>query len=142
MLNKVILIGRLTRDPETRTTQSGLTVVSFTLAVDRRFKNAQGEREADFIRCKAWRQTAEFISKYFDKGNKIAVVGSIETGSYDDKNGNRVFTTEVNVDEAYFVETRQAQAQTFERENDTFDDGKQMPEDEATQDDTSLPFDL
>jgi len=107
-MNIAILTGRLTRDPELRTTQSGVPVCSFTVAVDRRFKNASGEREADFIRCVAWRQTGEFISKYFRKGNKINVTGSIQTRSYDDKDGNRRDAVELVVDNAEFGESKQS----------------------------------
>jgi len=102
MINKAILTGRLTRDPEYRTTQSGISIANFTLAVDRRFKNSQGEYEADFINCTAWRNTAEFICKYFKKGALIGVVGSIQTRNYEDKNGNKRTAVEVVVDEAHF----------------------------------------
>ena len=104
-MNKAILMGRLTREPELRTTQSGISVLRFTLAVDRRFKNQSGEREADFVSCQAWRQTAEVIAKYFNKGSKLAIVGSIQTGSYE-KDGQTVYTTDVVADEAYFVESK------------------------------------
>ncbi|MDI9498040.1 MAG: single-stranded DNA-binding protein [Bacillota bacterium] len=104
-MNKAILMGRLTRDPELRQTQSGIPVLSFTLAVERRFKNQSGERVTDFISCQAWRQTAEFIARYFQKGNRLAVVGTIQTGSYE-KNGQTIYTTDVVVDEAYFCESR------------------------------------
>lgn len=110
-MNKAILMGRLTRDPELKQTQSGVSVVKFTLAVERRFKNQNGEREADFISCVAWRQTAEFIAKYFNKGNKLGIVGSIQTGSYD-KDGQTVYTTDVVADEAYFIESQGASAES------------------------------
>lgn len=100
-MNKVILMGRLVRDPETRTMKDS-TVCNFTLAVDRRFKNASGERQADFISCVAWRQTAEFVSKYFTKGSMVAVVGSIQTSTWE-KDGVKQYKTDVNVDEAYFT---------------------------------------
>jgi len=101
-VNKVILMGRLTRDPELRSTPNGVSVCTFSLAVSRRFKNANGEYDADFINCVAWRQTAEFISKNFTKGRMLGVVGSIQTRNYD-KDGQRVYVTEVSVDEAYFA---------------------------------------
>lgn len=101
-MNKVILMGRLTRDPELRTTPNGVNVCTFSLAVSRRFRNANGEYDADFINCVAWRQTAEFISKNFTKGRMLGVVGSIQTRNYD-KDGQRVYVTEVSVDEAYFA---------------------------------------
>lgn len=108
-MNKVILIGRLTRDPELRTTKSDIPVCSFSIAVDRRFKNANGEREADFINCVAWRQQAEFVSKYFSKGKKIAVVGNLQTRSWEDREGNRRTATEAVVDEVEFVESKSAE---------------------------------
>ncbi len=102
-MNKVILSGNLTRDPEAGQTNSGISYCRFTVAVQRRFANADGEREADFLNCTAWRQTAEFISKYFKKGSKICVVGSIQTRSYDGQDGQRKFTTDIVVDEAEFA---------------------------------------
>lgn len=102
-MNKVILMGRLTRDPELRSTASGTSVASFTIAVDRRFANRDGERQADFINCVAWRQTGEFVSKYFPKGRMIAVCGSIQTRTWNDQEGKKHYVTEVVVDEAYFA---------------------------------------
>ena len=109
-MNKVELIGRLTKDPEIRTTANQVAFCNFTLAVDRNFKDSNGQRQADFINCVAWRQTATFIQKYFRKGNRLAVIGSIQTRSYEDKNGQKVFVTEVIADEAEFVESQSAQA--------------------------------
>lgn len=103
-MNKAILVGRLTKDPEIKLTSNQTQFCQFTLAVDRRFKDANGQRQADFINCLAWKQTAEFIVKYFKKGNRIGVVGSIQTRSYDDNNGQKRFVTEVVIDEAEFVE--------------------------------------
>lgn len=105
-MNKAILVGRLTRDPELRTTANGVSVCSFSIAVNKRFKNADGNYEADFINCTAWRQTAEFVSKYFTRGRMIGVVGSIQTRNYDDKDGKKVYVTEVAADEVYFVESK------------------------------------
>ena len=99
-MNKVILIGRLTKDPEIRYTQNNTPVCSFTLAVDRRFSK---DKQADFINCQAWQKTAEFISKYFQKGSMIAVVGSIQTRTWEDNEGKKRYITEVIVDEAYFT---------------------------------------
>lgn len=103
-MNKVVLIGRLTADPELRQTQSGVSTCRFTVAVNRKFKNQNGEYDADFISCTAWRQTAEFVSKYFSKGKMIAVDGSLRTGSYTDKNHSDVthYTTDVFVDGVEF----------------------------------------
>lgn len=105
-MNKAILVGRLTRDPELRTTPNGVNVCSFTVAVDRRFVRTGEERQADFINCVAWRQTAEFICRYFSKGRMIGIVGSIQTRTWDDKEGKRQYATEVQVDEAYFTESK------------------------------------
>lgn len=102
-MNKVILIGNLAADPEFRTTPNGISYVSFRIACQRKYANQQGVREADFISCCAWRQTAEFIHKYFIKGNKIAVEGSIQTRSYDAQDGSKRYVTEVLVDNAEFV---------------------------------------
>lgn len=105
-MNKVELIGRLTKEPEIKLTSNQTQFCNFTIAVDRRFKDANGQRQADFINCVAWKQTAVFIQKYFHKGNKIGVVGSIQTRSFDDQNGQKRFVTEVIVDEAEFVESQ------------------------------------
>lgn len=104
-MNKVILTGRLTADPELKQTQSGISSCRFTVAVDRKFANKEtGERQADFITCVAWRQTAEFLSKYFNKGKMICVEGNLRTDSYKDKNHDDVthYTTEVYVDNVEF----------------------------------------
>ena len=104
-MNKVIMIGRLTKDVELRTTPQGVSVCSFSIAVNRRFKNANGEYEADFINCVAWRQTAEFISRYFHKGSCICIVGNIQVRSWTDQNNQKRYATEVIVDEANFVDS-------------------------------------
>jgi single-strand DNA-binding protein len=101
MLNTVVLMGRLTAAPELRTTTSGTSVTSFTLAVDRRYTQ-DGEKRADFINCVAWRSTADFIAKYFSKGDLIAVTGAIQTRNYEDKNKNKRTAVEVVVNEASF----------------------------------------
>jgi len=106
MLNKVILMGRFTRDPELRSTPQGISTCSFSLAVDRSFVRQGEERKADFINCVAWRQTAEFISKYFTKGSLIAVEGSIQTRSWDDNEGKKRYATEVIVNQAHFAESK------------------------------------
>ena len=101
-MNNVSLIGRLTKDPDLKTTQSGLSVCRFTVAVDRPYSK---EKQTDFINCLAWRQTADFICKYFTKGQRIALIGSIQTGSYE-KDGSKVYTTEVNVSSVEFCESK------------------------------------
>ena len=109
-MNKCELIGRLTKDPELRLTSNQTAYCNFTIAVDRRFKDAQGNRQADFINCVAWKQTAQFIQKYFKKGNRIGIVGSIQTRQYEDKDGAKHFVTEIIVDEAEFVESQTSPA--------------------------------
>lgn len=108
MLNKVILMGRLTRDPELRHTQSGTAVTSFSLAVDRDFKDKQtGEKTADFIDIVAWRVTAEFVSRYFAKGRMAVVVGSLQTRNWTDKNGSKRTSVEVIAESVYFGDSKQ-----------------------------------
>ncbi len=113
-MNKAILVGRLTRDPELKTTGSGTSVCSFTVAVNRRFKNAEGNYDADFINCVAWRQQAEFLAKYFAKGSMVGLVGSIQTRNYE-KDGQRVYVTEVSCDEIHFVESKGQGGDSFQR---------------------------
>lgn len=103
MLNKVILMGRITRDLEVRQTPQGTSVLTFTIAVDRSYARQGEERQADFITCVAWRQTADFIGRYFGKGRMIAIVGNLRSRTYDDKNGTKHYVTEVYVDEASFT---------------------------------------
>ena len=108
-LNKVVLAGRMTADPELKQTTSGISVLSFTVAVNRGYvskSSEQSERQADFIRVVAWRQTAEFISKYFRKGSAICVTGSLQVRSWQDQQGQRRESVEVIADEAMFVESR------------------------------------
>lgn len=105
-MNKVILIGRLTADPDIRYTQYGKAVGTYTLAVDRRVAN--GEQKADFIRCQCWEKKAEFAEKYLKKGIKIAITGRIQTGSYTDKDGKKVYTTDVVVEDQEFAESKAA----------------------------------
>jgi single-strand DNA-binding protein len=108
-LNKVILCGRLTNDPELKTTQSQISVVSFTLAVNRRQRQTDGndrQQTTDFISCVAWRQNAEFITKYFKKGSALCITGSIQVRKWTDQQGANRYSTEVVVDEAMFVDAK------------------------------------
>ena len=108
-LNKVVLAGHLAGDPELKQTQSGVSVTSFTIAINRRFssRNSEGaEQQPDFINVVAWRQTAEFITKYFRKGSAICVTGSIQTRSWQDQQGQKRYATEVVIDEAMFIDSR------------------------------------
>ena len=104
-MNKVILMGRLTRDPEVRYSNGGSTVARFSLAVDRKFKREDEEQTADFINCVAFGKTAEFIEKYFFKGTKMVLEGRIQTGSYE-KEGQRIYTTDVVVEQVEFAESK------------------------------------
>ena len=109
-MNHVFLIGRLAAEPESRTTQSGIAQCSFRLAVPRTYKNAQGEREADFVNIVAWRGTAEFCSRYLQKGMKIAVSGALQTRSYQAQDGSKRYVTEVVADSVEFCESRRETA--------------------------------
>ena len=104
-MNKWCGVGRLVKDPEVKLTSNQTQYCNFTVAVDRRFKDANGQRQADFINCVAWRNTATFIQKYFRKGSRIGIVGSIQTRNYEDQNGQKHFITEVVAEEAEFVES-------------------------------------
>ena len=107
MLNHIVIMGRLTRDPELRRTGSGIAVASFTVAVDRDFgKNENGEKETDFIDCVAWRQTGEFVSKYFTKGRMAVVSGRLQIRPWTDKDGNKRRTAEIVADNVYFGDSR------------------------------------
>ncbi|MCL2445298.1 MAG: single-stranded DNA-binding protein [Oscillospiraceae bacterium] len=105
-MNYAMVMGRLTADPELKSTGSGVSVCSFTVAVDRRFKGQNQERETDFIRCVAWRQSAEFLSRYFKKGSMVAVMGNIQVRSYEDKNGNKREAVELVAENIHFTGER------------------------------------
>ena len=107
MLNHIVIMGRLTRDPELRRTASGVAVTSFTVAVDRDFgKNENGEKETDFIDCVAWRQTGEFVAKYFQKGRMAVVSGRLQIRPWTDKDGNKRRTAEIVADNVYFGDSK------------------------------------
>lgn len=106
MLNKVVLMGRLTRDPELKYTPSNVAVVTFTIAVDRNYARSGEQRQTDFINIVAWRTTAEFVAKYFTKGQLIALGGSIQTRTWDDAEGKKHYVTEVVADEVHFAESK------------------------------------
>lgn len=132
-MNKVILIGRLTKDVDFRKGDNDKVSARFNLAVNRRFKNANGDTEADFPSCVAFGKTAEFINNYFKKGSAIAITGRIQTGSYE-KDGAKVYTTDVFVDEAEFVESK-GNGGSDNAKADT-----KAPETPASEDDDDLPF--
>lgn len=116
-MNNVTMIGRLASDPEARTTQSGVMQVSFRIAVQRRFKGANGERQTDFFPCVAWRQTAEFISRFASKGDLMSVRGELQTHSYDAQDGTKRYVTEIIVDEAQKYGGSQSRTEETERPN-------------------------
>lgn len=128
-MNNVVLMGRMARDPETRYTQSDMCVSRFSLAVDRRGKREEGKQNADFISCVAFKKTGEFVEKYGKKGMKFVLRGHIQTGSYEDKDGKKVYTTDVVVDEIEFAESKAAasgSAPAAKKESEEF---MQIPED-------------
>ncbi|MBQ8393159.1 MAG: single-stranded DNA-binding protein [Clostridia bacterium] len=138
-LNKVILGGRVTADPELKHTPQGIPVCSFSVAVNRRSKD--GQAPADFINCQAWRATAEFISRYFKKGSSICLVGSIQTRTWNDQQGNKRYATEVIADEAFFVDSKSESdsAPAFAQEQASFQT-QQTPKFEEIAGDDDLPF--
>lgn len=142
MLNHIVIMGRLTRDPELRRTGSGLAVANFSVAVDRDFPDkVTGERETDFINCVAWRQTGEFVSKYFEKGSMIVVSGRLQMRSWTDDNGNKRTVAEIVADNVYFGESKKKEEK---QENPLHKYGfyPQSPSDFAMldDDDAALPF--
>lgn len=140
-MNQVQLVGNLTKDPVLRNTQNGIPVCTFTLACQRRFKNAEGKYEADFIDCVAWRETAKFVQKHFIKGNKLGLTGSIQSRSYEAQDGSRRYVTEVIVDNVEFVaprpESATAQAYAAQSYPDPPPDASDQGYDD---DDGDLPF--
>lgn len=141
MLNHIVLMGRLTRDPELRRTGSGIAVASFTIAVDRDFADKQsGEKETDFIDIVAWRSTAEFVSKYFSKGRMAVVSGRLQIRNWTDKEGNKRKTAEVVADNVYFGDSKKDGG----NQNQAAQSYAQPPKQEFTmlddEDDSDLPF--
>ena len=144
-LNRTTIMGRLTRDPELRRTNNGTSVTSFSIAVDRDFKAQDGSKETDFIDVVAWRQTAEFVSKYFAKGRMAVVDGRLQTRSYQDKTGSKRTAVEVVADNVYFGDSKSDGAQKREAMYDQFDNNsaplRENPEHiEEIEDDGELPF--
>lgn len=131
MLNNVVIMGRLTRDPELRRTQSGTAVTSFTMAVDRDFKSQSGEKETDFIDVVAWRNTGEFAAKYLSKGRMAAVEGRIQVRDWQDKDGNRRKSVEVVADNVYFADSKRDSKPQESRDDQEFDE---------IEDDGDFPF--
>ena len=134
MINNVVLVGRLTRDPELRFTSNGLAVASFNLAVNRNFTNASGEREADFVNCVIWRKPAEALANYAKKGTLIGVVGRIQTRNYENQQGQKVFVTEVVCDNFQLLERAnssesQANNSSSNQESSSFNQNNQANND-------------
>lgn len=117
MINRAVLTGRLTKDPELRYTQSGNAVCSFTLAVDRQFRNQNGDREADFINCVIWRKSAENFSNFTHKGSLVGVDGRIQVRNYENQQGQRVYITEVIVDNFALLESRNSQGNGYNQQS-------------------------
>ncbi len=138
MLNKAILVGRITKEPELKSTEKGTSVLSFTVAITRKYKDANGDRVSDFINCVAFRQTAEFISSYFKKGDLISVDGTIQTRTWDDNEGKRHYVTEVMVENAGFIEGKKEE-KPKEKEAETLPD---LPAEFSAENvsDDDLPF--
>lgn len=145
MINRVVLTGRLTRDVDLRYTQGGSAVATFNLAVDRRFTNQQGEREADFVSCVIWRKSAENFANFFHKGSLVGIEGRIQTRNYENKQGQRVYVTEVIVDNFSFLEPKSSTGngsyQNNRPQNNTSDPFANNGKPIDIQDD-QLPFDL
>lgn len=134
MLNKVILMGRLTRDPEMRYTQSNTPVTSFTLAIDRDRKDPNGEKQTDFVDCVTWNKQAEFVKSWFAKGMMAIVVGRIQSRNWEDRNGNKRTSIEINANEVLFGEFKKDKAAPkSEPDSPSFDDFPEL-------DDSSCPF--
>lgn len=133
-MNKVIMIGRIASDPEMKTTAGGVSRCTFRLAVARRFKNADGKHESDFFNASCWRNTAEFVCRYFSKGDAIAVEGSLQTRTYDAQDGTKRYVTEINAEHVEFVGNREARQNQEQPDEQPAQDGFTEVEDEQ------LPF--
>ncbi|MBU6112511.1 single-stranded DNA-binding protein [Mammaliicoccus lentus] len=150
MINRAALVGRLTADPQYRVTPSGVQVATFTLAVNRTFTNAQGERDCDFINCVVFRKTAENVNQYLSKGKLAGVVGRIQSRSYENKEGQKVFVTEVVCDNVQFLEPKDSQndsnsyqnSQTYQNTNNNTQNGEsvQKGQKKANYDHQNNPF--
>lgn len=139
-MNRVCLIGRLAADPQLRYTQSGTAVASFTLAVNRKFSNQNGEHEADFVNCVAWQRTAEFVANYFKKGQQMALEGRLQVRSYDGNDGQRRWVTEVVADQVEFVGSKQEGGQQSQPNNNVSNNNGLGLGEEIVFDDNDLPF--
>jgi single-strand DNA-binding protein len=140
-MNRITLIGNLTADPEVRSTPSGVTVCSFTIAVNRRFANSDGERQTDFFRINAWRQLGDVCAKHLAKGRKVAVVGELQARLYDAKNGEKRMSLDVAADEVEFLSpAEKAETKPQKKSKENSDGYDQTPDDWATINSNDLPF--
>ena len=139
-LNRVVLVGRLTKDPDLRYTPNGVAVANFTVAVNRPFKNQQGENEADFINCVIWRKQAENLANYTKKGSQIGVDGRIQTRSYEGQDGKRVFVTEILAESVQFLESKGQQDKHQQRVDIVNQEVANNPFEQINVDDSDLPF--
>ena len=150
MLNRIIIMGRLTRDPELRRTQSGTSVTSFTVAVDRDYSDQSGDRQTDFIDCVSWRAGADFVAKYFHKGSMIVVDGRLQSRKWQDRDGNNRTSWEILTDHTYFGESKRSDdsGQSYSREPPAYQASQPAPQEnyqqqtfhELPDDDGELPF--
>lgn len=141
MINNIVLMGRLTYEPEVRVTTSGVSVSAFQIACDRQYQSKTQERQTDFIDCIAWRNSAEFLERYFHKGDMIAVQGTLETNNYTDKDGNRRKSTQVNVNQISFCGSKSSQNNgTYQQPAPTHAAADNSDFEEIIDDDDDLPF--
>ena len=140
MINRTVLVGRLTKDPELKFTSSNIAVVTFTLAVNRNFSNSEGKEEADFIQCVAWRKTAENVGKYVRKGSLVGVDGRIQTRNYEAQDGTRRYITEVVADNVRFLDSK-PQEESTKQETAPVEQNKFNPFDSVKEEKNEDPFD-
>ena len=138
MINRVILVGRLTKDPELRRTANDIPVATFTLAVNRPFAKSDSDQQADFIPCVVWRRQAENVAQFIQKGSLVGVEGRMQTRSYDDQDGNRRYITEVVADSVQFLEPKGSSTSNTESSHDSYKDDKPLSDIDIADDD--LPF--
>ena|SRR5690625_3718338 len=134
MMNRVVLVGRLTRDPDLRYTPNGVAVSNFTIACNRSFKTKDGEQEADFLNCVIWRKAAESLANYMEKGSMIGVDGKLQSRTYDDKDGKKVFVTEVLAESVQFLESKGTQNKEGQsQQSSPYDYNEQAPQTQTSQ---------
>lgn len=142
MLNRVVLVGRLTKDPDLRYTTTGKAVANFTIAVNRQFTNQQGDREADFINCVIWNKPAESLANYMSKGSLIGVDGNLQTRTFDGQDGKRVYVTEVLAGSVQFLESKDRKSASNQQNTSNANQQNTRNNQQSTQQNESPPFDL